>query len=725
MSYSCFPAFRSSRRCSGISHPASRWLSLRRVLNHLPGWFLVLALAHPPITQAMSPAADYVEGEALVRFAPTETLAAAQATVARLGLVLVRHFDWLSAHEGQVIGLVRSPNLSTADLLVALRADPTIALAEPNYLRRVTDLRPPNDPRFAQMWGLRNTGQAVNGYPGTPQADIGFLRAWGMARPTTNEIVVGVIDTGTDPTHPDLTNNLWINPAEIPGNGVDDDGDGYVDDVHGYDFALGTGTLSDSGDHGTHVAGTIAASGNNGLGVLGVDFQAHLLPLKVSSDGENLDTAGVVEAAQYAAMLKGRGVNIVALNASYGGGGFSSVEQSSIQAAGNAGIIFCVAAGNDSANNDTTPDYPASYRLSNMIVVAATDQDDALADFSNYGAASVDLGAPGVNILSCLPVALAGKLTYVQQANSQYPGNALTYSGNTTASGITGQIIFCGLGNPEDFPAAVNNNIALIERGTLTFAEKTANAMSAGARAVIIFNNDTGNFLGTLGSDNNYIPTVSLSQADGQTLQAALPATGTVVNVPDPSQIYQYLDGTSMAAPHVAGAVAFACRNFPGDSVTQRIQRILTNGTPVSALAGKTITGRRLNLARIVDANSNALPDWWELQYFANLLGTNVTADPDGDGAGNLAEFLAGTVPTNAASALRLSVERGPNAGQVTLHWPSAAGRYYRVLRATSLTSGFTSLVQTNLSATPPINGLVDTPPVGGQPAYYRLQLEP
>lgn len=159
----------------------------------------------------------------------------------------------------------------------------------------------------------------------------------------------------------------------------------------------------------------------------------------------------------------------------------------------------------------------------------------------------MDLGAPGVNILSCLPVALAGKLTYVQQANSQYPGNALTYSGNTTASGITGQIIFCGLGNPEDFPAAVNNNIALIERGTLTFAEKTANAMSAGARAVIIFNNDTGNFLGTLGSDNNYIPTVSLSQADGQTLQAALPATGTVVNVPDPSQIYQYLDGTSMA----------------------------------------------------------------------------------------------------------------------------------------------------------------------------------
>lgn len=167
---------------------------------------------------------------------------------------------------------------------------------------------------------------------------------------------------------------------------MDDDGDGYVDDVHGYDFALGTGTLSDSGDHGTHVAGTIAASGNNGLGVLGVDFQAHLLPLKVSSDGENLDTAGVVEAAQYAAMLKGQGVNIVALNASCGGGGFSSVEQSSIQAAGNAGIIFCVAAGNDSANNDTTPDYPASYRLSNMIVVAATDQDDALADFSNYGA---------------------------------------------------------------------------------------------------------------------------------------------------------------------------------------------------------------------------------------------------------------------------------------------------------------------------------------------------
>lgn len=675
--------------------------------------------------RAFVPASDYVEGEVLVRFTANETLETAQGVAARHGLSVARHFDWLSAHEGQVIGLLRSTTQTTAGLLLELQTEPAVALAEPNYRRHTTEMRSPNDPRFAELWGLRNSGQMVNGFVGSSKADIGFLRAWGLARATTNEIVVGVIDTGIDPTHPDLTNNLWLNLAEIPDNGVDDDGDGYIDDVHGYDFTLGTGTLTDSGHHGTHVAGTVAATGNNGIGVAGVDFQAHLLALKASSDGTYLDTAATTEAIQYATMLKSRGVNIVALNASYGGGGFSSFEASIIQAAGDAGIIFCAAAGNDSSDNDASLTYPASYRLPNMIVVAASDQNDALASFSNYGATSVDLAAPGVNILSCVPVAQAGELSYVQLGTNRFSATELTYSGLTAPSGISGSIYFCGLGNPAEFPAAVSNNIALIQRGTLTFAVKVVNAMAAGARAAVIFNNVSGNFLGTLGTDDGYIPAVSISQADGQALQALLPGAATVVNAPDPTQVYKLLNGTSMAAPHVSGAIAFAARNFPGDSVAQRIQRILTNGTPVAALAGTTVTGRRLNLANLVDADANGLPDWWEQDYFAMPAGVDPLADPDGDGADNLAEFLAGTVPTNSVSALRLTISPSAPDGAAVLNWPSVAGRFYRVWQTTNLLSGWNIFGQTNLSATPPLNLWTAAPPTGAASTFYRLELEP
>jgi subtilisin family serine protease len=688
-------------------------------------WVAVMGLALAASARVTAPAVDHVQGEALVRFRSSETLGTAKAVASRHGLTVARHFAWLSEHEGQVIGLVRSPALSTAALLTELQAEPAIAFAEPNYLRWITDLRTPNDPRFSQLWALRNSGQPINGFGGTTNDDISFLKAWGLARPTTNEVVVGIIDTGIDPTHPDLVNNLWVNPGEIPGNGLDDDGNGYVDDVHGYDFSLGTGTLTDSGYHGTHVAGTIAAAGNNALGVIGVDFQARLMALKVSSDGNFFASDAIIAAIQYATMMKTRGVNVVALNASYGGGSASGTEQSAMQAAGDAGIVFCVAAGNSSGNNDATPFYPASYRLPNMIVIAASDQVDALASFSNYGATTVDLAAPGVNILSCLPVAQYGTSTYVQQSTNVFYATALTYSGVTASTGITATIYYCGLGYPTNFPAAVTNNIALIQRGTLTFADKVSNAMAAGARAAIIGNNTNYVLSFTLGSAGSWIPTVAIAQADAQTLQAALPAGGTVMNAPDPAQIYQFLDGTSMAAPHVSGAVAFAALNFPTESVAQRIQRILTNATPVPALAGKTVTGGRLNLARIADSDNNGLPDWWELQYFGHLTGSDPHADPDADGASNLAEFLAGTNPTNASSALRLSARRSPGTNAVTLQWPSAAGRYYNLLRSTNLLTGFGTIIQTNLAATPPLNTATDAPPASARSTFYRLELAP
>jgi subtilisin family serine protease len=670
-------------------------------------------------------ASDYVEGEVLVQFRAAETWDSVQLTATLHGLELARRFEWLSAHQGQVMCLLRSPTQTTATLIAELSQDPTVALVEPNYLRRHASLRTPNDPRFGQLWGLQNTGQEVNGFTGTARADIGFLSAWGLARPSTNEVVVAVIDTGLDLTQPDIVSNLWTNPGEIPSNGLDDDGNGYVDDVHGYDFANGTGAVTDSGFHGTHVAGTVAASGNNGLGVIGVDFQAHIMALKTSSDGTTISSAAVIEATQYAAMMKSRGVNVAAINASYGGASYSSTESTAIQAAGNVGIVFCAAAGNNTNNNDTAAFYPANYRLPNMIVIAASDQNDALAEFSNYGATTVDLAAPGVNILSCAPVSQFGNDTYVQQASAVYQGNALTYSGLTTSNGITAAIFYCGLGNPAEFPAAVRNNIALIQRGTLFFSDKVSNAMAAGARAAVIFNNIAGGFTGTLQSAGNWIPAIAISQVDGQTLLAALPASGTVVNVPDPANVYQLLDGTSMATPHVAGAVAFAAMNFPTESVAQRIQRILANVTPVAGLGGKVITGGRLNLARSVDTDGNGLPDWWEQQYFGHLTGTDPNADPDHDGASNLAEFLAGTTPTNFDSALRLTALSAAGTNGVVLEWPGVAGRYYRLLGATNLLSGFNSLVRTNLAATPPLNTVTDAAPASAKPQFYRLELEP
>lgn len=682
----------------------------------------ILALCFS-LTIHAAPAHDYVEGEALVQFNGGKTLAEARAVASHHSISIARHYAWLSAQQGRVFCLVRSAGLSTDQLVTELQADPAVALAEPNHLRWTSDMRVPNDAKFGQLWGLRNTGQNVDGTAGAAGDDIQFLAGWGLAQAPGPEIVVAVLDTGVDYTHPDLVPNLWTNPGEIPANGIDDDGNGYVDDVHGYDFVDGTGDPMDSGFHGTHVAGTIAAAGNNGIGVIGVDFEAHLMALKASSDGSSLVESAIIEGIQYAAMMKSRGVNVVAINASFGGSSSNQTEYAAIQAAGNVGIVFCAAAGNSGANNDSSPTYPASYRLPNMLVVAASDQTNGLAAFSDYGVATVDLAAPGVNILSCLPVSSTNTSTSLTTSLNDYFVNQLTYSGLTGSNGITGAMYYCGLGNPGDFPAAVKGNLALCQRGTLLFSEKVSNAMAAGARGVIIFNNAAGNFLGTLGSPGNWIPAVSLSQSDGQGLTNSLPITATLVNVIDPTAIYQLLDGTSMATPHVSGAIAFAAMNFRTETAAQRAQRVRRSVTIVPGLP--VLSGGVLNLARVVDADGNGLPDWWEQYYFGHLTGTDPGADPDGDGASNLAEWLAGTDPTNSTSALRLTARAGEGTNSPVLEWPSAPGRFYRLLRSTNLITGFDSIVQTNISATPPLNSQADTNTAFGRQHFYRLELEP
>ena len=688
--------------------------------------FLGAMAAWPEFGGAADP---YVEGEVMVKFRNTADDVAVKQAVATHAVDVAQSYDWLAGRMKQSYALVRSKSRTTAALIAELQQDPAVEVAEPNYLRHVQGTFMPNDTLFGQMWGLHNTGQVVNGQAGVTGADAHFPEAWGLSRETGTGVVVAVVDSGADYTHPDLASNIWVNAGENPTNSLDDDGNGYTNDYHGYDFAGNSTNVTipdadpmDSGDHGTHVSGTIAAVGQNNTGVIGVQPKARIMILKCSADGDQLPTSATTAAIQYAAMMKQRGVNIAAINASYGGGSFSTLERDAIAAAGNAGIVFCAAAGNDTINNDATPNYPSGYVLPNVVAVAATDNRDALASYSNYGATTVDLAAPGTDILSTVPVGSTQTEAYVQTTGTTYSANGLTYAAMT--AGITGVLYNCGLGYATSFPVAVTGNIALIQRGTLYFSNKVANAMAAGARAAVIYNNTNGNFNGTLGSPGNWVPAVSLSQADGQALLAMGTTTVEVVNslaIVD----YELMSGTSMATPHVTGAMALMAYDFPGEAVTQRIQRIFSAVDALPALLGKVKTGGRLNLARAIDTTGDGLPDWWTAGYFGASTNGAAQADPDHDGAGNLAEWQAGTDPTNGASHLAMTTSAAHGAGGFDVRWQSVSNRYYRLDRTTNLPAGFGTTVRTNIAATPPVNTENDGTATNATPYFYRVNLEP
>lgn len=678
---------------------------------------LCLALS-PCCPSAHGREARYVEGDVIVTFKSGQDFDRAKKALSKRSLAFKQHFGRLSTFRKRQTGLVQSKTKSTAQLIADLKKDPAVESAEPNYLRYFSAA--PNDPDFGKLWALANTGQTLNFISGTAGADMKFLPAMELANPAAGPVVVGVIDSGIDRHHTDLISNLWVNPGEIAYNGIDDDGNGKIDDVHGYDFVANTNNITDSGQHGTHVAGTIGATGNNATGVIGTNPKAKVITMKVSANGLTISTAGFIGALQYAVQLKQSGVNLVALNASFGGGGFISAEQSAIQAAGNAGIILCVAAGNEASNNDTVPDYPGNYRLPNMIVVAASDQNDNLASFSNYGATMVDLAAPGDNIYSTRPSSVS---TAFQLGSTGYATNSFENSG--TSAPITATVYDCGIGNPGQFPAGVNGNIALIERGTITFQAKVENAMAAGAVGVIIYNNVLEAISGTLNVDRNWIPVGWISQADGAAVKALLPATGTI-SATRSSASYQYLDGTSMATPQVTAAVSFAAMNFPEETMTQRVQRILNNVDLKASLSGKAITGGRLNLQRIIDSDANTLPDWWEKQYFNQYTGGSPTADADGDGMSNRDEFLASTSPVNLQSVLRTtSVTRSPLTGNFTIQWQSVPGKTYRIAYSSSLAGAWQTDLPGSLVTTPTgetLSTYIDTTAGLTGKRFYRVE---
>jgi subtilisin family serine protease len=392
--------------------------------------------ALPATAAAAQPGADdpsrAVPGEILVGFAPGASPASVASAAARVRSTgrerVARPFPGRGAVE-----LLRLPaGASAAAAIDRLAADGAVEYAEPNWRYRTAATS--TDPYYTNgsLWGVYGDATSpANGF-GSQAAE-----AWARGNTGSATVYVGVIDEGIQTTHPDLDANVWTNPSDRA-DGVDNDGNGYVDDVHGWDFVNNDGTVYDGGTkgqldkHGTHVAGTIGAE-SNGAGVVGVTWSVGLISGKFLGRNGGT-TANAIRATDYFTDLKTRrNLNVVATNNSWGGGGYSQGLYDAIERANAANILFIAAAGNGGRdgvgdNNETAPHYPSSYVNANVISVAAIDRTGAKATFSNYGATSVDLGAPGVDVFSTLPYNTYGSYSGTSMATPHVTGAAALYA---------------------------------------------------------------------------------------------------------------------------------------------------------------------------------------------------------------------------------------------------------------------------------------------------------
>jgi subtilisin family serine protease len=354
---------------------------------------LLIALIGGPARpqEAAVPAAvalpDHVPGEVLVKFRPDADKSARSSLRSKLGASLLRELPALGVEQW------RLGDLAVTEALVRGRSDPSLQWIEPNYLVRLCEI--PDDPDFPLQWGLRNTGQQVGSIPG---ADVQASHAWDVFV-GSEDVLVAVLDSGVDPAHPDLIDNLYTNPGEIPDNGLDDDSNGYVDDVHGWNTQTGTPNTQDLDGHGTTIAGIIGGRGDNELGVAGMCWRVRILPVRWTS-GVSGDMAAVVAGILYAVAA---GADVI--NCSLGSSAASEALREALELAGEQGMLAVCAAGNEGHDIDVTgvPFYPAAFDLENIVSVAATTASDELAFFSNWGLESVDLAAPGLRIWSTEP----------------------------------------------------------------------------------------------------------------------------------------------------------------------------------------------------------------------------------------------------------------------------------------------------------------------------------
>lgn len=365
-------------------------LSASGLLRRARGLFrLALAPAALAGMAAIAPAAAgpspaTVPGEILVRYVNPVVPGVRTPVEVALGAEIVREYQMTPM---RLIRLGAGADVSAA--LVVLRANASVVYAEPNYVLHGALV--PNDSLFAQQWALHNTGQTG----GTAGADLHAPPAWDLSTGSAS-VLIGVLDSGMEMEHPELVGNLWLNVDESRGiQGDDDDVNGYVDDLHGFDFVNMDGNPEDDGNHGTLVTGAIAATGDNHVGIAGVTWHSQLVVIKVLNSVGEGDVGAALAGLEYARLV---GVKVAC--AAWSGEGHSQFLLDAINAAGQGGMLIVAAAGNDGVDLDTTPRYPASYASPYLLTVGASDATDHLAAFSNYGVTTVDLAAPGVDVLS-------------------------------------------------------------------------------------------------------------------------------------------------------------------------------------------------------------------------------------------------------------------------------------------------------------------------------------
>src|SRR3989442_1644363 len=388
--------------------------------RRLPGFWLIPVLAILPFW-AQTRGKDKTEffqgkeaaaNEVLVKFRPTTFQSVLQAQTAEE----IDESEWVGG-----TGLLRfhSSRKNVATLVSELSARSDVEYAEPNYIVHTTAI--PNDPRFGELWGLQNTGQIIQASVGVPGADIGATAAWDISTGSRAN-VAAVIDTGIDYTHPDLAANVWSAPVAftvtIGGQSIT-----CPAGSHGFNAITNVCDPLDDNNHGSHVSGTIGAVGNNGTGVVGVNWTASIMGSKFINASGSGTTANAINAIEFAVQAKAAfaatgGANVRVLSNSWGGGAFSQALLDEINRANANDMLFVAAAGNSGTPNDLFPLYPASYNAPNVVAVAATDNTDSLAFFSNFGPSSVHLGAPGVDVLS---TTIGGNYLYLSGTSMATP----------------------------------------------------------------------------------------------------------------------------------------------------------------------------------------------------------------------------------------------------------------------------------------------------------------
>jgi subtilisin family serine protease len=399
-----------------------------------------------PAVADKAPGTSYVPGEVLVKFKQSSTANGRSSALSRIAgsveeKIVTATMERFGDNEG--VSVV-STKLDVMDAIAKLKENPDVVYAEPNYIYNHEATS--NDTYYTNgsLWGMYGDGTSPANQYGSQAGE-----AWAAGHTGSKSVVVGIIDEGAMYNHEDLAGNFWTNPYD-PVDGIDNDGNGYVDDVHGWDFANNDNTTFDgsSDDHGTHVSGTIGGIGGNGKGVAGVNWAVTLISAKFLGRNGGT-TANAIKAVDYITDLKTRhGLNLVATNNSWGGGGFSQALQDAIERANAADILFVAAAGNGGSdgvgdNNDAVANYPSNYPNSNIIAVAALTSSGGLASYSNYGATQVDIGSPGSGIYSTVPTKSGGSgyssYSGTSMATPHVTGACALYA--STHAGATGATI--------------------------------------------------------------------------------------------------------------------------------------------------------------------------------------------------------------------------------------------------------------------------------------------